>query len=80
MKTFRIVILILLVGFITSSAFAQQWTASLAKKWVKNRESANGSKIKLSSSADEVEFARQYHANKAWWDKAFAFLNDPTRG
>jgi biofilm protein TabA len=77
MKNLRIVTFMLLLGFITSSAFAQQWTASAAKKWVKKGEWANGSKIKLSPTADELEFARQYHANKVWWDKAFAFLNDP---
>lgn len=77
MKTFRTITFMLLLGFVTSSAFAQQWTASSAKKWVKGREWANGSKIRLSPSADAVEFAKQYHANKAWWDKTFAFLNDP---
>jgi len=77
MKTYRIVIVALLLELVTSSAFSQQWTAASAKKWVKSREWANGSKIRLSSSANAVEFAKQYHANKAWWDKAFAFLNTP---
>ncbi|MBS1529563.1 MAG: YhcH/YjgK/YiaL family protein [Bacteroidetes bacterium] len=77
MKTYRIVIALLFLSAISFGAFAQQWTASAARKWVKSREWANGSKIRLSPSADELEFARQYHANKAWWDKAFVFLNDP---
>jgi len=77
MKTSRLIILSLFLALATSAAFAQQWNAASAKKWVKSREWANGSTIKLSSPADVVEFAKQYHANKAWWDKAFAFLNDP---
>jgi biofilm protein TabA len=77
MKTSRLIILSLFLELTTSAAFAQQWNAASAKKWVKSREWANGSKIKLNSSADPVEFAKQYHANKAWWDKALAFLNDP---
>jgi YhcH/YjgK/YiaL family protein len=77
MKTYRIILLSLFLGLITSAAFAQQWTEATAKKWVKSREWANGSKIKVSPSVNTVEFAEQYHANKAWWDKAFAFLNDP---
>ncbi|HWD88253.1 MAG TPA: YhcH/YjgK/YiaL family protein [Mucilaginibacter sp.] len=77
MKTYRIAVLFLFFGIISTSAFAQRWTDATAKNWVKNREWANGSKIKLSPSANKVEFAKQYHTNKAWWDKAFAFLNDP---
>ena len=54
----------------------QQWTAKTAKKWVKDKEWADGSTLKVHPSVDNVEFAKQYHINKAWWDKAFAFLND----
>ena len=77
MKTSRLITLCFFLGLATSAAFAQQWNTSSAKKWVKSREWTNGSTIKLSSSADVVEFATQYHTNKVWWDKAFAFLNDP---
>jgi len=78
MKTYRLIIPIALF-VIANSAFAQQqqWTSASAKKWVKSREWANGSKLKLSSSVNYLEFAKQYQANKAYWDKAFAFLNDP---
>ena len=27
-------------------------------------------------SIDKVEFAKQYHAHKLWWDKAFAYLKN----
>jgi biofilm protein TabA len=72
-----------LLLFIVSAAivkpgFAQQkWTVASAKKWAKSREWAGESKLKLNSSTNYLEFAKQYQANKAYWDKAFAFLNDP---
>ncbi len=53
-----------------------QWTAKTAEKWVKSKEWARGLKIKAHPSVNPVEFAKQYHANKALWDKAIAFLND----
>jgi YhcH/YjgK/YiaL family protein len=52
------------------------WTIKSAKKWVKSREWSNGLNLKVNSAVDNVEFARQYHANKALWDKAFAFMRD----
>jgi len=55
---------------------AAQWTAKTAEKWVKSKEWAHGSKIKVHPSINLVEFAKQYHTNKALWDKAIAFLND----
>lgn len=55
---------------------ADGWTVKNAKKWVKTREWSGGLQLKVNSKADNVEFARQYHANKALWDKAFAFMRD----
>jgi biofilm protein TabA len=76
MKTGRFTSAILLFLITANLCIAQQWTPASAKKWVKSREWANGSDIKLSPSVNDVEFAKQYHANKAIWDKAIAFLND----
>lgn len=70
---------ILLVFMTSSSVLAQkktEWTKKRAAKWVKSREWANGLNIQLSPATDNVEFAKQYHANKAYWDKAFAFMRD----
>lgn len=53
-----------------------RWTISTAQKWVKSRVWAQGLKIKVHPSVNSLEFAKQYHANKAWWDKAFAFLSN----
>ncbi len=63
---------------ITNSALAQQqeWTEKSAKEWVKSQVWANGLAIEVHPSVDAVEFARQYNANKAEWDKAFAFIKD----
>src|SRR6185312_1479224 len=76
MRIFRFIAAICIVFFLTNSSKAQQWNAASAKKWVKTREWADGSNLKLSKTVNAVEFAKQYHANKAWWDKAIAFLND----
>ncbi len=32
--------------------------------------------LKPHPSIDQVEFAKQYHAHKLWWDKAFAYLQN----
>lgn len=33
-------------------------------------------KAKPHHSIDKVEFAKQYHANKLWWDKAFQYIKN----
>ncbi len=32
--------------------------------------------LKPHPSIDKVEFAKQYHAHKLWWDKAFSYIKD----
>ncbi|WP_210516996.1 YhcH/YjgK/YiaL family protein [Hymenobacter terricola] len=54
----------------------ETWTKKKAAKWFKSRAWANGLKLNVAESVDKVEFARQYTANKAWWDKAFAYFRD----
>lgn len=49
-------------------------TKHQAKKWFKKKEWLNGLQLKPSKSVNYVEFYRQYHANKAYWDKAFDYL------
>ena len=43
-------------------------------QWYNSRDWLNGLKLKPHQSIDKKEFARQYHANKAWWDKAFEYM------
>jgi biofilm protein TabA len=47
-----------------------------SKKWFKKKEWLNGLDAKPHSSIDKVQFAKQYHLNKAAWDKAFAYLKN----
>ena len=49
-------------------------TKHQAKKWFKKGEWLNGLQLKPSKSVNYMELYRQYHANKAYWDKAFEFL------
>lgn len=63
--------------FIQASAQSGQsttWTKHKAKKWFNKKEWLNGAAFTPQLSIDKMEFARQYHANKTYWDKAFAFL------
>ena len=76
-------VIILISLFLINSSMAQaqekkaeSWTVKSAKKWVKSGEWGGGLQLKVNSKVDNVEFARQYHANKAVWDKAFAFMRD----
>ena len=54
----------------------QEWTEGKAKKWFKKKEYLNGQNATPHESIDKVQFAQQYHLNKAVWDKAFAFLKN----
>jgi biofilm protein TabA len=64
-----------IVCFIAMSASAQM-SESAAKAWVKKGEWRNGFKLKLYPGLDNVEFAKQYQANKKYWDEAFAFITN----
>ncbi len=50
------------------------WTKKKAAAWFSNRAWLHGAKLKPHPSIDQLEFARQYAANKSRWDKAFAYL------
>jgi biofilm protein TabA len=53
-----------------------KWTKHKAKKWFNKKEWLNGAAFTPHTAIDKEEFARQYHANKTYWDKAFAFLKE----
>ena len=74
----KITLALLAVFTTTFSASAQktEWTKAKAEKWFKSRVWANGMKLNVSETVDKQEFARQYTANKAYWDKAFAYFRD----
>lgn len=52
------------------------WTKQKASKWFNSRKWLNGVKLQPHKTIDQQEFARQYHANQAYWDKAFAFMKE----
>jgi biofilm protein TabA len=72
------VLLCVLFLFIASIANAQSSpvkpSKQQAKKWFKKGEWLNGLQLKPSKTVNYVELYRQYHANQAYWDKAFEFL------
>lgn len=75
--------IILLAGFVCSFfAFAVSaqssagWTEKKAQKWFKKKAYLNGLNATPLEAISKLEFAKQYHLSKTWWDKAFAFLRD----
>ena len=52
------------------------WTTHKAKKWFNKKEWLNGTTLMPHTAIDKMEFARQYQANKVYWDKAFTFLKE----
>ena len=73
---------VLIFSGVYSQANAQSTTSKKEnEKWFKKQEWLGGLKLQPHSTVDVQEFARQYHANKKYWDEAFAFLknNDLTK-
>jgi biofilm protein TabA len=48
-----------------------------AKKWFDAKTWSKGPAVNPHSSINMLEFAKQYFKNKAYWDKAIEFLNNP---
>jgi biofilm protein TabA len=68
--------------FAGHSLFAQTDSvkkAAAADQWVKSKVWAKDLKINVYPDINSVEFKRQYEANKATWDKCFAFLADTVK-
>jgi YhcH/YjgK/YiaL family protein len=55
---------------------AETWTKEKAAQWFQKGQWLNGLKLKAHPSINQVEFAVQYHKNKALWDKAMAYLKE----
>jgi biofilm protein TabA len=69
--------LMLLLGFciqLSAQGSSHQWTKHNAKKWYNQKEWLSGLNLKAHKSTNKLEFAKQYHANKSYWDEAFAYL------
>jgi YhcH/YjgK/YiaL family protein len=71
---FAFALLLSILGYADGRPFTKDPTRRQAKKWFKKKEWLNGLRLKPSKSVNYVEFCRQYHANKTYWDKAFNYL------
>jgi biofilm protein TabA len=78
MKKFLIASLFFSFAALTVSAQStQDWTEKKATKWFKKKEYLNGlAATPVAEGIDKVQFAKQYSANKALWDKAFTYLKE----
>jgi len=77
-KFFLITGMLSFLGLMNPSAQSTRndWSAHKAKKWFKKKEWLNGLSVTPHKSIDKVQFAKQYHLNQAYWDKAFAYLKN----
>jgi biofilm protein TabA len=74
---FTVLIFLLVSGIqATAQMPVNEWSKSQAKKWFKKKEWLGGAKLTPHKSINKKEFARQYHLNQLYWDKAFAFLKE----
>jgi biofilm protein TabA len=53
-----------------------QTTQKEINKWYNNLAWLNGLNRKPAGTINKAEFVKQYNANKARWEKAFAYLNE----
>jgi len=72
------IFLFFLILTTSNMVFSQQktWTEKSAKAWVKSKQWANDLPVAIYADVNNVEFAKQYNANKEYWDKAFAFIKE----
>ena len=54
----------------------KEWSKKVVEKWFSKKQWLNGVPLQPHSSVNKEEFARQYHSNKIYWDKAFSFLKE----
>lgn len=67
-------LLLLFSAIAVSAQTTENWTERKAAKWFKKKEYLNALIVMPHEAIDKVQFAQQYHLNKALWDKAFAYL------
>jgi len=71
-----LIVFLLISGLCHAQGNETTWTDKTANKWLKEGIWLNGLKLDTHKPLNVVEFAKQYHASKATWDKAIAFLRD----
>ncbi|HUZ61211.1 MAG TPA: YhcH/YjgK/YiaL family protein [Hanamia sp.] len=78
MKKKLLFLLLMLVfsGFCLSTKAQSPTSKKENEKWFKKQEWLGGLKLQPHSTVKVQEFARQYRANKKYWDETFAFLKN----
>ncbi|GAB4034125.1 hypothetical protein GCM10028809_38380 [Spirosoma gilvum] len=71
-----LLLIAVLVAISVRGQSSTEWTGKKAEQWFSKGEWLNGLPAKPAEVINKEEFARQYHGNKAAWDKAFAFLKN----
>jgi biofilm protein TabA len=72
-----LVITIVFTGVLSVRGLAQaRMSDKEINKWYKERSWLNGLPRVPHKSVNKEEFAKQYHGNKIWWDKAFVYLRE----
>jgi biofilm protein TabA len=71
----KLVTFLAIICFFASTASAQT-AESAATVWVKKGDRKNGPNLEIYKDVNDTEFAKQYQRNKAYWDKALAFIAD----
>lgn len=74
MKRIGVISFLILFSLSLSAQTVSEWTSGNAKKWMKSNGWTNGWTISPHKSVNAIEFADQYHKNKAVWDAVFSFL------
>jgi len=74
--TLLIVLSLLIFTFEITAQSNTEYTKGKVAGWFKQGDWLNHLKLKPHNSTDQLEFAKQYRANQAAWDKAFAFMSD----
>jgi biofilm protein TabA len=64
----------LVIAAIFSASAQNDMTPAKADKWFAGHHYLGGLKLMPAASTNKMEFAKQYTANKAVWDKVFAYL------
>lgn len=69
-------VLLFLVAFGCFLTQTQSQTKKEMDKWFNEKAWLGGVQLKPHKTINKQELYRQYHANKSYWDKVFAFLRD----
>jgi biofilm protein TabA len=73
---FSSLVLLLSSAVSLSAQQKKMWTEKKAKAWFKKKQYLGGLTAFPHPDINKIAFAKQYHLNRNYWDKAFAFLKN----